>query len=316
MNELINKVEQWSLAKGLDKDDSNERFAIVEGFPHHVIMNDGRVFIMSYIDLNGRKRKAKEVKQHLDTDGYPSVKLTYFGKKLTTRVHRLVAEAFIPKVENKETVNHKDGNKENNHFSNLEWADRAEQLQHAYDLGLKKPTAVSKLLTKTSNSNPVKCYNKETNETTYHLSARDCSKDMGYSERWCDKTISSSNGETAKFKLEYVTLNELKANSDKVNLSTLIRLVELWSFEKNLHKADPAKQALKFFEEAGETAAALARSNMDALRDGIGDVIVTLIILAQQKGYTLDECLQYAYDEIKGRTGEMVDGVFVKSADL
>lgn len=52
------------------------------------------------------------------------------------------------------------------------------------------------------------------------------------------------------------------------------------------------------------------------LKDGIGDVVVTLIILAQQNGLTLEECLDMAYGEIKGRTGKMVDGVFVKSSDL
>ena len=43
---------------------------------------------------------------------------------------------------------------------------------------------------------------------------------------------------------------------------------------------------------------------MDALKDGIGDTVVTLIILAQQHDMTLQECLQYAYDEIKGRKGK------------
>ena len=43
---------------------------------------------------------------------------------------------------------------------------------------------------------------------------------------------------------------------------------------------------------------------MDALKDGIGDTVVTLIILAQQHDMTLQECLQYAYDEIKGRKGD------------
>ena len=54
----------------------------------------------------------------------------------------------------------------------------------------------------------------------------------------------------------------------------------------------------------------------DALRDGIGDVVVTLIILAMQNDMDLYECLNFAYDEIKGRTGKMVNGVFVKSSDL
>lgn len=71
-------------------------------------------------------------------DGYLKVRLLYNGKDLTTRVHVLVANAFIPKPEGKNTVNHKDGNKENNNVTNLEWADRHEQLEHAYRLNLKK----------------------------------------------------------------------------------------------------------------------------------------------------------------------------------
>ncbi|HCU0866384.1 TPA: MazG-like family protein, partial [Staphylococcus aureus] len=91
---------------------------------------------------------------------------------------------------------------------------------------------------------------------------------------------------------------------------------EEWSIEKNLHLAKPDRQALKFFEEAGEIAAALSRSDKEALKDGIGDTVVTLIILAQQQGWTLEECLQYAYDEIKNRKGKTINGTFVKETDL
>lgn len=99
-------------------------------------------------------------------------------------------------------------------------------------------------------------------------------------------------------------------------MNELIKQVEQWSMNKGLDKADSSKQFLKVTEEVGEVAAALARNDKDALRDGIGDVVVTLIILAQQNDMDLYECLNFAYDEIKGRTGEMVNGVFVKSADL
>ncbi|MFS0878289.1 MazG-like family protein [Solibacillus isronensis] len=99
-------------------------------------------------------------------------------------------------------------------------------------------------------------------------------------------------------------------------MNELIKQVEQWSINKGLDKAESSKQFLKVTEEVGEVAAALARNDKDALRDGIGDVVVTLIILAQQNGMDLEECLNCAYDEIKGRTGEMVNGVFVKSADL
>ena len=99
-------------------------------------------------------------------------------------------------------------------------------------------------------------------------------------------------------------------------MNNLISQVEQWSINKGLHKANPDKQALKVWEESGEIASALARGNREALKDGIGDTVVTLIILAQQHGMSLEECLQYAYDEIKGRKGKTINGTFIKEADL
>lgn len=96
----------------------------------------------------------------------------------------------------------------------------------------------------------------------------------------------------------------------------LISQVEQWSFNKELHNAEPSKQFVKVVEEVGEIARALARSDDYLLRDAIGDVVVTLIILAQQHNMTLHECLGFAYQEIKDRTGEIVNGTFVKSEDL
>lgn len=85
---------------------------------------------------------------------------------------------------------------------------------------------------------------------------------------------------------------------------------------KNLDIAEPEKQMLKVIEEVGEVAAALARNNKNDLRDGIGDVVVTLVILAMQNDMDLYECLNQAYNEIKDRKGKNVNGVFVKEADL
>lgn len=53
------------------------------------------------------------------------------GRSKSVPTYRLVAEAFIPNPENKRTVNHKDGDKRNNHVSNLEWATYSENLRHA-----------------------------------------------------------------------------------------------------------------------------------------------------------------------------------------
>ncbi|HAP5169006.1 TPA: hypothetical protein IUY98_000936 [Enterococcus faecalis] len=99
-------------------------------------------------------------------------------------------------------------------------------------------------------------------------------------------------------------------------MNELVKLVEEWAKEKRLDKAEPEKQMLKVIEEVGEVWAALARNNENDLRDGIGDVVVTLIILAMQNNMDLYECLNQAYSEIKNRQGKMVNGVFVKEADL
>jgi NTP pyrophosphatase (non-canonical NTP hydrolase) len=99
-------------------------------------------------------------------------------------------------------------------------------------------------------------------------------------------------------------------------MNELVKLVEEWAKEKRLDKAEPEKQMLKVIEEVGEVGASLARNNENDLRDGIGDMVVTLIILAMQNNMDLYECLNQAYSEIKNRQGEMVNGVFVKEADL
>lgn len=99
-------------------------------------------------------------------------------------------------------------------------------------------------------------------------------------------------------------------------MNELVKLIEKWAREKNLDIADPEKQMLKVVEEVGEVAAALARNNKNNLRDGIGDVVVTLVILAMQNDMDLYECLNQAYNEIKDRKGKNVNGVFVKESDL
>lgn len=75
-------------------------------------------------------------KAHLNRAGYYRVGLVKNGKTKLFRVHRLVAEAFIPNPLNLPEVNHIDANKTNNAISNLEWVDRQRNIQHAADMGL------------------------------------------------------------------------------------------------------------------------------------------------------------------------------------
>lgn len=65
--------------------------------------------------------------------GYLHVTFTRDGKRYDYRVHRLIAMTFLDNPENKEQVNHRDGNKLNNYLSNLEWCTAEENIQHAKD---------------------------------------------------------------------------------------------------------------------------------------------------------------------------------------
>ena len=96
-------------------------------------------------------------------------------------------------------------------------------------------------------------------------------------------------------------------------MKTLVSNVIGSADDKNLiDKEKSTKQMLKVMEEVGETASALAKGDREELIDGIGDVFVTLIILAAQNGLKPEDCLQSAWDEIKNRTGKTVNGVFIK----
>ena len=117
----------------------NEVWKDIDGFNgYYKVSNMGRVMSVGGV-CGSAVRRPMIRKAHKSKDGYMTIRLLSGGKDVTTRVHRLVAEAFIENVESKDTVNHKDGNKENNRVDNLEWADRSEQMFHAYKHSLKLP---------------------------------------------------------------------------------------------------------------------------------------------------------------------------------
>ena len=86
-----------------------------------------------------RTSSGKRLKPY-NRKGYIRVALSKDNTAKHIDIHRLVAEAFIPNIENKPEVNHIDGDKSNNEVSNLEWCTRKENMNHAKNTGLWKMT--------------------------------------------------------------------------------------------------------------------------------------------------------------------------------
>ena len=94
----------------------------------------------------------------------------------------------------------------------------------------------------------------------------------------------------------------------------LVSDVLSWANDRNLINGGcPKSQMLKCVSEVGELADNVNKQN--DIRDDIGDVLVTLIILAAQHDLGLEQCLEVAYNDIKDRKGVMLDGVFIKEFD-
>lgn len=123
------------------------------------------------------------------------------------------------------------------------------------------------------------------------------------SRRWLLGSIS---------RLEEPTYDGIPALIDKINE---------WADSRGLKQADPKIQWMRVTEEVGEIRDVLLKPTkftepQVALKDAIGDTLVTIIVLAHQLDLDVTECLSIAYEEIKNRKGKMANGTFVKEEDL
>ena len=92
------------------------------------------------------------------------------------------------------------------------------------------------------------------------------------------------------------------------DLNKLTSAIKLWSIDRNLHTQDHKMQTLK----VGELFKAIVKNDTEELIDAVGDTYVTLVILCQQLGIEIEDCVHAAYSEIKDRRGKLVDGTFIK----
>lgn len=127
------------------------------------------------------------------------------------------------------------------------------------------------------------------------------------------------NKSLAAFDEENMTEKEFKAASKKPKkkskdyaVSAFVR-IRMWAEDRGIYtKGDTKTQLVKLVEEQGEVARAILKEDKPEIKDGIGDMVVVLTNLAHLAGFTIEECIEAAYEEIKDRKGKMDNGTFKK----
>ena len=115
----------------------DEEWRTIFDFPNYEVSNKGNIRSKEYNDSLGHLRSSKKLKKQVNNCGYEYVILSSKEEKhKTLTVHRIVAKTFIPNPEEKEDVNHIDGNKLNNNVNNLEWTTTQENIIKRYEIGI------------------------------------------------------------------------------------------------------------------------------------------------------------------------------------
>lgn len=94
------------------------------------------------------KRSLRILKQHTRRNGYRTVATKIGGRKgksICFRIHRVVAEAFLPNPLNLPVINHINGVKDDNNIQNLEWSSYSDNTKHAHEMGLARPPCTKSL---------------------------------------------------------------------------------------------------------------------------------------------------------------------------
>lgn len=97
-------------------------------------------------------------------------------------------------------------------------------------------------------------------------------------------------------------------------MNTLITQIKQWGYDRMITvNGKPMSQAIKTLEETTELIDAINTSNVPMIKDAVGDVFVTLVMVCGTLDIDIEECVALAYDEIKDRRGYLrADGTFIK----
>jgi NTP pyrophosphatase (non-canonical NTP hydrolase) len=98
-------------------------------------------------------------------------------------------------------------------------------------------------------------------------------------------------------------------------MTNIVEKIINWHYDRNLIEGSSDKdQTLKLLQELGELSDSVCKGK--CLKDDLGDMMVVMLNIMERNAITIEECLETAYNDIKDRKGKMIDGVFVKEADI
>lgn len=134
-------LEIWKPVKGYEK--------------YYEISNLGRLVSLDYRG-NGYRQI---LKTNINKNGYEQIRLNVNKIGKNKKIHRLVAESFLPNPENKKCVNHKDSNRINNRVDNLEWCTHSENIIHGFKNGfIYRTSGEDSKVSKLNNEKVIKIY--------------------------------------------------------------------------------------------------------------------------------------------------------------
>lgn len=173
-------TEEWRPVVGAEED--------------YIVSNLGNVASLNY----NHTGECRLLKQNLSR-GYQRVAIVKNGKYLSVKVHRLVAEAFIPNPEGLPQVNHKDEDKTNNAVWNLEWCDCHYNIN--YGTGLKRR---SKARVENGKGKAIKQIDKSGNTITFFTNVASAARKTGIPRSNIFKALKGKYKTAGNYKWEYI----------------------------------------------------------------------------------------------------------------
>lgn len=202
----------------------------------------GRVKSFPRKGAKGVKLLKQHVVKKTKKDRYLRVCLSKNRISKWILVHRLVAEAFIPKPKNKQQVNHIDGDKQNNNAENLEWCTQSENMKHAQDIGLKRPSRLGVFGKDNPCSKSVYQIDRNTGEIINKFySITEASKELGTTGsgiiRCCKGKQEISKGFKWRYQMKYIISNNIRIQNPTDEMKDYV--------EENLVIENPQYNQLK-----------------------------------------------------------------------